>query len=174
MNYNSVAKILQPYRNLTAYNNLTVMTLGDWLRQHRKNKGLTQKQVADRAGVSFSYVSTLEREQAHSITAKAVQPRRDRVAALAKAVGGNIDEALKLAGFSPKSAMETESAEFVFKFGAGLIGYDELTDIQKELVKETAQHLIDTLRRTKSPDLEVVNIPLSPDIGEKPRQRKKA
>lgn len=186
MNYNSVATLLQPYSNFSAYNDLTAMTLGDWLRQHRKNKGLTQKQVADRAGVSFSYVSTLERQQAHSITAKAVQPRRDSVEALAKAVGGDVDVALKLAGFASKSAGEKESAEFLFKFGAGLIGYDELTDLQKELVKETAQHLINTLRRAeKTADEQLTSnsityIPLDKkklsevqdDETQKPKQRK--
>lgn len=53
--------------------------------------------------MSFSYVSTLERDQPHSTTGKEVKPTREKVLALAKAVGGDIDEALLAAGYAPKT-----------------------------------------------------------------------
>lgn len=74
-----------------------------WLRDHRKRKGLTLNNVAERSGMSFSYVSTLERDQPHSTTGKEVKPTREKVLALAKAVGGDIDEALLAAGYAPKT-----------------------------------------------------------------------
>lgn len=156
MNYNSVAQRLQPRCNFNGYNTFTVITIGSWLKQHRKNKGLTQRQVADRAGVSFSYVSTLEREQAHSITAKLISPRRESVVALAKAVGGDVDDALGLAGFA-KTSEPKESAEVLFKFGAGLIGYDDLTDAQKKIVQQTTQNLIHALRASNHGTLESID-----------------
>ncbi len=83
------------------YNVATVETFGKWLYQNRKDQGLTQLQVAERAGLSFSYVSTLERMQPHTLTGKKILPTRERVEALAKAVNGNVDEALRLCGYAP-------------------------------------------------------------------------
>jgi transcriptional regulator with XRE-family HTH domain len=76
-------------------------TFADWLRKHRKALGLLQSDVAKRAGVSTSYVSTLERGQKHSTTGADLKPERDKVKALAKAVRGDVDEALLLCGYAP-------------------------------------------------------------------------
>jgi transcriptional regulator with XRE-family HTH domain len=73
---------------------------GAWLRQHRKDLGMRQSDVAKRAGVSTSYVSTLERNQKHSVTGADLTPDRDKVLAIAKAVKGDEDEALLLCGYS--------------------------------------------------------------------------
>lgn len=78
------------------------MTFGEWLRQKRKALRLSQTDVANRAGVSFAYVSAIERGQKHSITANPILPKRETIEVLAKAVGGDIDEALLLAGYAPK------------------------------------------------------------------------
>ena len=55
-------------------------TFGDLLRDHRRAAGLTQEELAERAGVSPRSISELERGGAHV-------PRRDTVALLARALG---------------------------------------------------------------------------------------
>jgi transcriptional regulator with XRE-family HTH domain len=77
---------------------------GEWILRHRKAKGLRQWDVAQRAGVSVSYISTLERGQKHSETNVDIQPDREKVIAIAKAVGGNPDELLLLYEFAPSTA----------------------------------------------------------------------
>jgi non-specific serine/threonine protein kinase len=54
--------------------------LGELLRHHRRAAGLTQEELAERAGISPRSVSELERGGAHI-------PRRDTVALLARALG---------------------------------------------------------------------------------------
>ena len=50
-------------RHMTTYPKLgAVMTLGQYLRKLRIEKGLMQKQVAEELGVTGSYLSNLERE----------------------------------------------------------------------------------------------------------------
>jgi non-specific serine/threonine protein kinase len=55
-------------------------TFGEVLRDHRRAAGLTQEELAERAGVSPRSISGLERGDAHI-------PRRDTVALLARALG---------------------------------------------------------------------------------------
>jgi transcriptional regulator with XRE-family HTH domain len=95
--------LLQPNSLSGYYTTLlhkNIMSFGEWLRDHRKRADLTQRDVAKRAGLSFSYVSTLERKQPHSITGNEVLPTREKVIALAKAVEGDVNEALRLTGYA--------------------------------------------------------------------------
>src|SRR5262245_31732354 len=55
-------------------------TFGELLRDHRRAAGLTQEELAERAGISPRSISGLERGDAHI-------PRRDTVALLARALG---------------------------------------------------------------------------------------
>lgn len=50
------------------------MTLGQWLRQRRKEKRLTQAALAALSGVSASYISTIERQQPHSVSGAKLRP----------------------------------------------------------------------------------------------------
>src|SRR5580765_3108526 len=54
-------------------------TLGETLRNHRRAAGLTQEELAERAGISPRSISGLERGDG-------VTPRRDTVALLARAL----------------------------------------------------------------------------------------
>jgi transcriptional regulator with XRE-family HTH domain len=75
-------------------------SFGVWIREHRKKVKMTQLDVAKRCGLSYSYISTLERNQPHSLTGKPILPTRDKVALIAKAVNGDADEALALCGYA--------------------------------------------------------------------------
>lgn len=93
---------------------------GVWLKRHRKVLGLTQTEVAERAGVSPSYISTIERQQPHTITGIPVRPERDKIMAIAKAVGGSPDEALVLCGYLPDDEAKVPDA-------IRIIGFDGFT-----------------------------------------------
>lgn len=86
---------------------------GEWLRERRRKLGLMQSDVAKRAGVSTSYISTLERGQKHSLTNATLRPDRDKVIALAKAVKGNPDELLLLYQFAPEQPFERDKPQSV-------------------------------------------------------------
>jgi transcriptional regulator with XRE-family HTH domain len=104
---NLVVARKQPLCNENRYNTVVMEKFGDWLRRHRKALGLLQSQVASRAGVSTSYISTLERAQKHSITGADLVPDREKLAAIAKAVNGNVNEALRFFGYAPNQPTET-------------------------------------------------------------------
>lgn len=82
------------------------MSFGKWLYNQRKEARLTQGELARRAHISTSYVSTLEREQEHTVTGALPQPDREIVIDLAKVLNADIDEALLAAGYAPKNASQ--------------------------------------------------------------------
>lgn len=89
-----------------------MMTLGQWLRQRRKEKRLTQAALAALSGVSASYVSTIERQQPHSVSGAKLRPEPNVIAALADALGASRTEALALAGYAaPGATVRVTNAE---------------------------------------------------------------
>jgi len=59
------------------------MKLGSRIKQLRKERGLTQEQLADAVNVHWRTISNLERDKAH--------PRSDLLARLARFFGTTID-----------------------------------------------------------------------------------
>ena len=101
---NLVVARIQPLCCSLQYNLVAMENkAGEWLRRHRKANDLLQSEVAERARVSVSYISTLERGQKHSTTDAALRPERDKAVAIARAVQGNPDELLLLYGYAPAS-----------------------------------------------------------------------
>lgn len=74
---------------------------GDWLREKREEARLRQSDLAESAGISKSYISTLERGGEHPLTGKEVRPAIDIVERLAIALRVPIDEARQRAGYAP-------------------------------------------------------------------------
>lgn len=85
------------------------MNFGKWLLEKRKEQRLTQTGLGVRAGISTSYVSTLEREQPHGITNAAPQPTVEVVESIAKALNADIDEARLAAGYAPRNGSATNT-----------------------------------------------------------------
>lgn len=94
---------------------------GLWLREKRQTARLTQTEVAKLAGISPSYVSTLERGEPHSVSKIPVKPERETVLAIAKAIGGNPNEALVLAGYMPNHLSDIPDS-------IRIIGFEELNE----------------------------------------------
>lgn len=130
-------------------------TFGQWLRRHRNARGLSLKELEERSGVSFSYISTLERGQRHTITDKAIQPTRGVVQSLAKAVGGNLNEALKAAGWDAPE----NSAGWLFRINEET-EWDSLTPEQQEAVKDL---VLSTIHSLAAVSKEVVGQPVAPE-----------
>lgn len=109
---------------------------GDWLRERRTELKMLQSDVARRAGVSTSYISTLERGQKHSITGAELRPEPNKVIAISKAISADPDEALRLNGYLPQGSNDQE----------GLFsGYDELPPDRKQLARRQIRAILDSL-----------------------------
>lgn len=142
------------------YNFVVMESFGKWLLRHRKALQLTQGDVAKAAGVSVSYVSTLEREQPHSLTGEHITPDREKVAALAKAVRGDINEALNLAGYA--SGTSNQIPELFHKIDFSLFTPRDLEDIElfvKFKLFQKSRLMQDALVISKEEDSEVTYIP---------------
>ena len=132
--YNLVVAIKQPHCYKNNYNTVGMNKFGDWVRDHRKRLGLYQSDLAKRAGVSTSYISTIERGQKHSITGAELRPEPQKVTAIAKALGRSADEALLLAGYAPKT--ETPTFNLAESARIALLDQNLSPEDQAEIIEE--------------------------------------
>lgn len=88
------------------------MFFGGLVLEKRTFAKLTQQQLADEAGISKSYVSTIENQRPHSVTGAVSQPEKDVVIAIVEALNKHLSEAdridlnsaLLLAGYAPRDS----------------------------------------------------------------------
>jgi len=111
---------------------------GDWLYKKRKDRGITQQQLADNSRVSKSYISMLERGTKHPSSGQDVTPSEETVEALAGALFANVNEARLAAGY--KASIQEPPGETL------LTVYDPKLDIRP--AEEKRQRLRDEIRRT--------------------------
>jgi len=71
------------------------VSFGDRLRELRKAKGLSQKELADRVKINFTYLSKIE-------TGGAAPPGEDTIRKLAAALGADAEDLIFQAGKVPK------------------------------------------------------------------------
>lgn len=74
------------------------MIFGERIRELRKAKNLSQRGLADKVGVSFTYISKIENEKLDF----GDYPSEDLIRKLAKSLGADADELLLLAEKIPK------------------------------------------------------------------------
>ena len=67
---------------------------GTRIRQLRKEKNLTLRSLAERSGLSYSFIASLEKGR--------YNPSRESIYALSNPLDADVKELLKLAGFLPK------------------------------------------------------------------------
>lgn len=138
----------QPSCYQNQYNLVVVQKFGQWLRDHRKKLGLFQSDIAKRASVSTSYISTLERAQPHSITGAELTPERSKVVAIAKAVVGDLNEALMLCGYASLSDAQTQ-IKVDSDIGSSLLqGLGHLPPDRQEIARKQIRSIIETLSET--------------------------
>jgi transcriptional regulator with XRE-family HTH domain len=76
-------------------------TFGDWLKNKRVARGLSQTNLAGRSGVTKGYISNLERNIRQPISNELVKPSPAVVDKLAKALDASTTEARLIAGYAP-------------------------------------------------------------------------
>lgn len=74
------------------------MNFGERIRELRKTKNLSQRGLADKVGVSFTYISKIENEKLDF----GDYPSEELIRKLAKSLGADADELLLLAEKIPK------------------------------------------------------------------------
>lgn len=115
-----------------------VMTFGDWLRQQINKTGLSNAELARRAGVSATYIGNLVRNFSPNTKDGKGRPSEQVVADIAKAFGVDADEARLAAGYAPQSA-----ADDTHEIYAGItINFQN----GKNLSKKKQQELLDAAR----------------------------
>jgi len=153
--YNLVAVRKQPHCYKNNYNTVGMNNFGDWVRDHRKRLGLYQSDLAKRAGVSTSYISTIERGQRHSITGAELRPEPQKVTAIAKALGQSADEALLLTGYAPKT--ETPTFNLAESARLALLDQNLTPEEQAEIVEEMAIAYEIVMARRKARSAKALN-----------------
>lgn len=78
--------------------------LGEWLRRTRKEHGLSQRALADRSGLSRSYVCDIER-------GRGSEPSLATLDKLAGALGASRADLMRAAGLIDRTAVSRESDE---------------------------------------------------------------
>lgn len=109
------------------------MTFGQALKQLRRSKGLSQRELADRVGVDFSYISKIEND-------RMPPPAADTIERICEVLDVSPDELLAMTGKVPssiKEALGTSSAAQGFMRQASEMGLSE--DEWKQLKKKLKQ-----------------------------------
>lgn len=73
---------------------------GKWLADKRRKAQLTQEELASRIPCSRAYISSLERNVIESKSGRPIQPSKDFIIALARALSIPSNEALTAAGYA--------------------------------------------------------------------------
>jgi len=76
-------------------------SFGQRLRELRKAKGLTQRELAQHLAIDFTYLSKLENDR------EGFQPSEKVIVALAEALDGDLEELMLLARKIPSAMRET-------------------------------------------------------------------
>src|SRR4051794_21608798 len=74
------------------------MTFGQRVRELRTGKNLTQRELADRIGINFTYLSKIENDKLEQDQS----PKEETIKKLAKVLSGDQDELLLLARKIPE------------------------------------------------------------------------
>lgn len=85
---------------------MDLMQLAKLLRDARIRNGMSQRAAATSAGISAAYVRALEIGK-NPKTGRASKPAEDKLRSLCRVVGLDVEQALPLAGYDPKVAVET-------------------------------------------------------------------
>lgn len=126
------------------YNTVVMTELGKVIRAKRKSLNLTQEDVATKAKISVSYVSTIERGQKHSLTGADIMPDKDVVISIAKTLEMDINETLIIAGYAPQTTKPNLATIAGEEFEILVYEADKLPENEKTMAFDLAK---DILRR---------------------------
>ena len=75
------------------------MTFGKTIRELRKRQGISQKELADRAGIDFTYLSKIENDRMSP-------PSEKTIRAMSEVLKTDADELIRLAGKVPTDLVD--------------------------------------------------------------------
>jgi transcriptional regulator with XRE-family HTH domain len=96
----SKAIVHEPMRKLFVDSFTNTMTFGNWLRNQINNANLSNAELARRVGVSATYIGNLVRDFSPNTKKGRGRPSEDVVEQIAKALGADINEARRAAGYA--------------------------------------------------------------------------
>ena len=76
-----------------------MVTFGQYIRKARRDQRMSQRALAERVGINFTYLSKLENDEMQP-------PAEDKIYALAKHLDLNADEMFRLAKRAPQELSE--------------------------------------------------------------------
>ena len=76
--------------------------LGNWIKQNRREKEMSQAELGERVGCRGTYISEIERAHPHSTTGKPTRPNVELLDKMAELFGENPNIPRRLAGYSDK------------------------------------------------------------------------
>ena len=76
------------------------VTFGDWIKQNRKAAKMSLDELAEASNFSKTYINRIERNLGNPTTGTPYQPSKDFVDAIATAMGVNISDARRAAGYT--------------------------------------------------------------------------
>jgi transcriptional regulator with XRE-family HTH domain len=138
---------------------------GEWIRTRRLELRLRQADVAERAGVSVSYISTLEREQPHSMTGAELRPEPEKVKAIAKALQSDPNALLSLYGYKTTPHPPQTLAELLTRLDelgidGGIRFLDQ--DAYRNATPEELQSVLEAVEVAVGVALKRINAPRHP------------
>jgi transcriptional regulator with XRE-family HTH domain len=112
---------------------MTNRKIGELIKKAREEKGLSQRQVAIKAGVSHSYLAAVERGVEH-------RPSPDWLKKVAKALDLNYENLLELAGYLERE----EEPALIYGFN-----FEDLTEEDILLLQKMADELRERRRKER-------------------------
>ena len=108
------------------------MSLGTRIRQLRKQSGISQRQLARRAGITSAYVSRLENDLNPNVSAKVVYN-------LARGLGTTVDDLLMAAGYydAPKEPLPDVTTYLKLTTDLGAQSIELITKFVEFMVAES-------------------------------------
>lgn len=110
------------------------MKFGEALREIRRNAGLSQRDLAERASLDFSYISKLEND-------RIPPPAADTVVRMCNVLGVPSDQLLSLVGKIPSDVQETVSGSQAAQQFLRQAQLAQLTDAEWVELTRHLQHL---------------------------------
>ena len=99
---NSTSAILSLRAENLSYKVIHMTSFGEALRERRRAAGISQRELAERIGMDFSYISKVE-------NGRLQPPAADTIVAMCRALNINAEELLALTGKIPSEVQKTVS-----------------------------------------------------------------
>lgn len=132
---------------------MTRNPFGQWLRQWRKARRLTQSELAAEIGFTDAYISAIERNATEKAKGEPIRPSEEFVEKAATALRRPLEEARVLAGYNPSpvpvTLREVESMKIEKWQNGELVPVEVTTDKAKQLLelREQARKLMEQIEK---------------------------